>query len=118
MTVDFSMIAGTNREIKITVKDATFTAVDISDADIVWVAVLTMQGEPEITKSTNGVGEITITDGPLGQFSVFLKPVNTEDKGGVTLLHEARTIKDGIEEVVYQGSFAVTPSASYGKMPI
>jgi hypothetical protein len=118
MTVDFSMIAGTNREIKITVKDSTFTAVDITDADIVWVAVLTMAGVPEITKSTNGVDEITITNGVGGQFSVFLLPVDTDDKGGATLLHEARTIKAGIEEVVYQGSFSVTPSASYGKMPI
>jgi hypothetical protein len=115
MTVDFAMIAGTSRELRFTVKNANFIAVDISDADIVWVATLSAEGEPVITKTTTDIAKIEITDGPAGQFSVYLVPGDTDDKGGVTFYHEARTILASIEEVVYQGSFSVTPSTSYGK---
>jgi hypothetical protein len=115
MTVDFSMIAGTNRKLNFTVKDQAFVAVDITDAEIVWVAAVTLGGDPVITKTTKLGTEILITDGPLGMFTVFVVPGDTDDKAGTTFYHEARTIDETIEEVVYQGSFAVTPSGSYGK---
>jgi hypothetical protein len=115
MTVDFSMIAGTSRELQFTVKNADFVAIDITDADIVWVATLSAEGEPVITKTTTDIAKVEITNGPAGMFSVYLVPGDTDDQGGVTFYHEARTILAAVEEVVYQGSFAVTPSTSYGK---
>jgi hypothetical protein len=117
MTVDFSMIAGTNRELQFAVKDANFVAVDVTSADIVWVAALTSTGAAVITKSTDQMTEIEITNGPAGEFSVYLLPDDTDDNGGVTFYHEARTILAAIEEVVFQGTFSVTDTLTYGAMP-
>jgi hypothetical protein len=120
MTEDFTMIAGTSRVLRFSVVDDAGAPIDITGAEIVWVATIGTDTEPVITKSTDDVLEINVTSYTNGTFDVYLVPTDTsaEAEDATTLYyHEARTIILGIEEVVHQGTFTVTYSTSYGHMP-
>ena len=121
---DFSMFAGTNRDIVIEVYELDgVTPADLSTASVVWaLATNATPFQIKFTKHSNKDGEIDLLINPADQREspppsviwVHLLPIDTDALLG-DYLHEARVTIDEVQEVVYSSSLTISESITYGE---
>jgi len=109
--------AGTTHEIWAVILESG-SPKDISYASIVWILAASNTSTPLVTKVSSDQTQIAVTDSPAdptsGLFVIFLNPVDTATLGGQVLYHEARAVINATNEVVFAGTFTVTPSDTEG----
>lgn len=107
MSTDFSMYAGDDKLLTVTVTDEDGDAVDLTSATIKWQAAKSYGKSSAIEKDTTG--GISITDASGGVFQVTLSDTDTEDLSG-NYVHEAEvTFADGSIATVLQGTMNIKP---------
>lgn len=107
MATDFSMHAGDDKVLTVTVKDPDDAAVNLSSATIKWQAAKSFGKASAISKATSSGIEITDTAG--GVFEITLDAADTESLRG-TFQHEAEvTFSDGTISTVMSGTMRVKP---------
>lgn len=107
MSNNFSMYAGDDKTLEVTLTDADGDPVDITAATIKWQCARSKGKASAISKSTSG--GITITSAANGQFSVALSDTDTEDLSG-SFEHEAQvTFSDGTIATVLTGTMKIMP---------
>lgn len=105
---NFTMYAGENKHIRVTVTNDVGSAKNLTSASIKWA--LRKLGEDYINKST--VSGITIENAVGGIFVVNLLPSDTLDLGSGTYTHEAE-VTDNSSETAVVLSGTVTINDSY-----
>lgn len=111
---DFEMHSGNDRDLVVTVTDAAGAVVDISAASAIrWsVSQLDESGTIPLPKSETALlaktlgGGITITNGPLGIFTVALPKADTESLRG-SYYHEAEIVLSAKESTIMFGKLAI-----------
>lgn len=107
-TRDFSMFAGDDLTLTVTVKETDGTATTITSAAISWKASKSNSKTAAITKST-AAGGVTITNGAGGIFTVSLDPADTTSLEG-DYIHEAQiTFSNGDVRTVLRGVMTIEP---------
>lgn len=101
MSSDFSMYAGDDKTIEVSVTDKNGDAVDITSATIEWRAAKSHNKTAAVTKTTSS--GISITNGAGGVFQITLTDSDTEDLVG-SYYHEAQvTFSSGLIATVLTG---------------
>ena len=107
MATNFSMFAGDDKTIQVTVTDPDGDPVDLTSATIKWQAAKSLGKASAISKSTSS--GITITDAANGEFEVTILDTDTDDLVG-TYQHEAEvTFTDGTKSTVLSGTMRINP---------
>lgn len=108
-TTNFSMFAGDDKTLQVTVTDEDGDPVNLTAASIKWQCARSLGKASAISKTATSGGGITITGAATGDFEVTLDDTDTEDLAG-TYQHEAEvTFSDGTISTVLSGTMKVIP---------
>ena len=107
MATDFTMFAGDDKTLTVTVLDPDGDAVNITAATIKWQCARSLGKASAISKTTSS--GITITSASGGIFTVALEDTDTEDLSA-NYQHEAEvTFADGTISTVLSGTMKIIP---------
>jgi hypothetical protein len=85
---NFEMFCGDTREIVVTVRDASGSAIDLTGATVLWTLSRSDRCDAEVSKSSPSEG-IVLTSAASGQFTITLDADDTEDLDPGDYYHEA-----------------------------
>jgi len=110
---NFEMYAGNDVELDITLLDEDGGPLDLTDATVRWA--LSSAYDPSaalVTKTSDGMSGILITDAEQGLVIVTLLRDDTEDFGGQPYVHEVAVIDSGgAETTVLTGAVTILKTA-------
>ena len=107
---DFELWAGNDKRPEIIIKDTEGNTVDLTDADVEWVATKDSDGTEVMRKDTIDGGAV-ISDAKGGRCIIKIDASDTDGMDDITLNHEARiTVQDGSTVHVTVGTITLHSS--------
>lgn len=108
---DFSMYAGDDKILQVTVRDLVGTTVDITDfTEIRWALSKSVGRQPPILEKVLSAG-VEIISGGVGRFDVTINSADTESLRHGDYYHEAEVInEDGLVATVLAGTVTILPT--------
>lgn len=104
----FSMVAGDDQDLVVTVKNEAGVVVDITGSTIKWAMKKTVNGQAQVSKTTTS--GITLTTPSSGVFTISLGSVDTQTLSG-RYYHEAELTNNiGKKKTIMTGFANIEPS--------